>query len=242
MVHDNVKKTRVEPNNRCDESDSNYIKQNLIKKDRVSVVNNAFADEDEPKSNGYNNNGYIQYNNNNNNDISMERMNTAVPFSEQNNKNINKCNVFAVNNTVLSNTTHSQLQKQPLSIKEHTNDNINSDHLRIRSKNKIKQEKDSNIKPFICSHCGKQFKHKHNLQNHVKVHYETAPKCPECGKQFSRKSNLKQHLLIHSDIKPFKCDYCERAFRQKHVLSSLKDLFIHSILILYHHNSQSTII
>lgn len=188
-------------------AEPNHIKQIQ----EPNKTNNAFADDDdECNKNGF----FQQIANNKSITNSMQRMNTGlngVPFRDQN------------HNGTIRNTTHRQGQKQSLCNKSYTNSDDNYVRSKKRTEKKFNEKSDKiekNIKPFNCSHCGKQFKHKHNLQNHIKVHFETAPKCPECGKQFSRKSNLKQHLLIHSDIKPFKCDYCERAFRQKHVLSA----------------------
>ena len=77
----------------------------------------------------------------------------------------------------------------------------------------------SKTNQFKCTLCKKLFKREENLKCHLKIHDQTAPKCPYCGRQFARKGNLRQHLLIHTNQRPFKCTFCDMAFRQQHVLS-----------------------
>ena len=87
--------------------------------------------------------------------------------------------------------------------------------------------------PFKCNQCEKQFKRRENLKSHIKLHASTAPKCQYCGKQFSRKSNLRQHILIHTNERPFKCNYCNKAFRQKHVYVKKENFFFLCIKIIH---------
>ena len=44
--------------------------------------------------------------------------------------------------------------------------------------------------------------------------------CNTCGISFDFKSQLEMHERIHTGHKPFKCEFCERAFTQKGNLRS----------------------
>src|SRR5690625_5291619 len=49
------------------------------------------------------------------------------------------------------------------------------------------------FKPFTCSHCGKSFRLKHNLDEHIQTHNDNCGntfECGECGEKFTTKDNL----------------------------------------------------
>ncbi|KAK7930345.1 hypothetical protein WMY93_006740 [Mugilogobius chulae] len=70
--------------------------------------------------------------------------------------------------------------------------------------------------PYSCSECGKSFKIKSRLQQHMISHSDERPhKCPECGKMFKDKSNLNKHITTHTEARPYSCSECGKSFRDR---------------------------
>ncbi|XP_046557014.1 zinc finger protein 14-like [Haliotis rubra] len=68
-------------------------------------------------------------------------------------------------------------------------------------------------RPFVCTECGKTFKHFHNLKNHLKTHGdERQYQCDQCGRGFISSANFKRHMRTHTGEKPYICEYCARGF------------------------------
>ncbi|KAK7930366.1 hypothetical protein WMY93_006761 [Mugilogobius chulae] len=90
--------------------------------------------------------------------------------------------------------------------------------------------------PYSCSECGRSFKKKAYVRQHMLSHSDERPhKCPECGKTFKMKKNLKLHMMYFSEARPYsrseftarrsnatpptekphKCSLCPRGFPRK---------------------------
>jgi hypothetical protein len=63
----------------------------------------------------------------------------------------------------------------------------------------------------MCHQCGKVFSHRYKLKQHLtNIHNKTfRHSCPFCNKVFNLRHQLTKHLVTHSDVKPFKCRYCD---------------------------------
>lgn len=92
----------------------------------------------------------------------------------------------------------------------------------------------SNVKSHVCSQCGKSFKMRNSLIQHMRTHQDpsclpTYP-CQLCGKNFRIKSRLRDHLRLHNGDKPYKCGTCGKCFHKvkQHVLFFPCLLFVHS--------------
>ncbi|KAJ9585079.1 hypothetical protein L9F63_020587 [Diploptera punctata] len=69
--------------------------------------------------------------------------------------------------------------------------------------------------PLECSHCGKYFYRRQNLDLHLKRHLNIKPhKCTLCDKSFVTKQKLSEHTNSHTGNAPIKCPLCDETFRR----------------------------
>ncbi|KAK2901475.1 hypothetical protein Q8A67_009590 [Cirrhinus molitorella] len=95
----------------------------------------------------------------------------------------------------------------------------------ISQKEKASTQSKGAKKSFSCPHCGKIYKRKGDLKDHMAVHSERPYTCLQCGKSYTQKVNLQNHLLIHNGEKPFTCLQCNKSFTRKGDLK--KHIIVH---------------
>ncbi|XP_046892312.1 PR domain zinc finger protein 10 isoform X2 [Hypomesus transpacificus] len=78
------------------------------------------------------------------------------------------------------------------------------------------------FRPFKCTHCGKAFRDKDKLEQHLRVHARDAYAftCHVCSKSFASDAAFEEHLLLHSEHRTFSCLFCTDTFDR---LDLLKD-------------------
>merc|ERR1739838_21334 len=78
----------------------------------------------------------------------------------------------------------------------------------------------TDVKSYNCALCDKSYRYRSCLAEHItSIHSQVSQHvCKKCNKSFSTKSCLKIHMKIHTNIKPFKCALCVKAFTQSNEL------------------------
>uniref|UniRef100_A0A673B8R7 PR domain zinc finger protein 10 n=1 Tax=Sphaeramia orbicularis TaxID=375764 RepID=A0A673B8R7_9TELE len=76
------------------------------------------------------------------------------------------------------------------------------------------------FRPFKCTHCGKAFRDKDKLDQHLRVHGREAYafSCHICSKSFMSDSALEDHLLVHTENRSYSCLLCQETFERQDLL------------------------
>ncbi|XP_051953439.1 PR domain zinc finger protein 10-like [Xyrauchen texanus] len=70
------------------------------------------------------------------------------------------------------------------------------------------------FRPFKCPQCGKAFRDKDKLEQHMRYHGRDGCRhmCHQCGKRFLSSTTLEDHLLLHSDQRTYSCLFCAESY------------------------------
>ena len=78
--------------------------------------------------------------------------------------------------------------------------------------------------PYNCQVCGKAFRYKANLREHVYIHNgEPKPfqcRIKACNKTFFTIYKLDVHMECHLGTQSYECDICNKKFKQKKMFAS----------------------
>ncbi|XP_063230288.1 zinc finger protein 350-like isoform X2 [Bacillus rossius redtenbacheri] len=79
-------------------------------------------------------------------------------------------------------------------------------------------------RPFRCHLCGKAFRKKSGLSDHVRAHLNRkAYKCRYCWKSYAQRAGLRSHERLHEGTQAFVCRVCQKAFTQRsHLVEHLR--------------------
>ncbi|XP_028132785.2 zinc finger protein ZFP2-like [Diabrotica virgifera virgifera] len=72
----------------------------------------------------------------------------------------------------------------------------------------------------LCNLCGKEFKRREYLRNHMAIHDNIKPyTCQICGSGFTQRQALSRHKLVHTKERPYQCNLCGKTFTRKEKLT-----------------------
>ena len=70
-------------------------------------------------------------------------------------------------------------------------------------------------KAHQCTECGKMFRLKQTLSEHMEIHISKEYECGECGKHFRHYRSYRRHIKAHKETEPFPCPRCGKRYKNK---------------------------
>lgn len=76
-------------------------------------------------------------------------------------------------------------------------------------------------RPFECFVCHRDYKKLEHLRYHFRIHGDQRDFiCHYCGESYFLNTELRKHIFNrHLDVRPFKCQQCEKTFKNRHALN-----------------------
>uniref|UniRef100_A0AAZ1XPD9 C2H2-type domain-containing protein n=1 Tax=Oreochromis aureus TaxID=47969 RepID=A0AAZ1XPD9_OREAU len=90
---------------------------------------------------------------------------------------------------------------------------------KFKTKSKLNQHIQTHKRPHSCGTCGKRFSCMSHVNRHMQSHTGEKPhSCSTCGKRFHCNSDLTRHIKTHTGEKPYSCSTCGKRFiRKRHL-------------------------